>query len=106
MSCGSSLTCSSKRQKSFFFFLNDPATTEFYPLPLHDAFPIGVRFGLFSYWMNSYFGGAMAAIGGALVLGALPRIFTQPGWRSPAVMAAGIAILANSRPYEIGRAHV
>src|SRR2546428_11904579 len=24
----------------FFFFLNDPAPPEFYPLPLHDAFPI------------------------------------------------------------------
>src|SRR3712207_8881378 len=23
-----------------FFFLNDPATTEIYPLPLHDALPI------------------------------------------------------------------
>src|SRR5256885_16684973 len=26
----------------FFFFLNDPAPTEFYPLPLPDALPIGV----------------------------------------------------------------
>src|SRR2546425_7634710 len=25
---------------SFFFFLNDTATTEIYPLPLHDALPI------------------------------------------------------------------
>src|SRR5256885_9660304 len=25
---------------SFFFFLNDPAPTEFYPLPLHAALPI------------------------------------------------------------------
>src|SRR5256885_7508724 len=25
-----------------FFFLNDPATTEFYPLPLHDALPISL----------------------------------------------------------------
>src|SRR5256884_8915310 len=24
----------------FFFFLNDPPTPEFYPLPLHDALPI------------------------------------------------------------------
>src|SRR2546430_12322234 len=25
---------------TFFFFLNDPATTEIYPLSLHDALPI------------------------------------------------------------------
>src|SRR2546430_15890052 len=27
----------------FFFFLNDPAPPEIYPLPLHDAFPIWAR---------------------------------------------------------------
>src|SRR5256885_15240572 len=27
----------------FFFFFNDPPTTEIYPLPLHDALPIYVR---------------------------------------------------------------
>src|SRR2546429_8827253 len=26
----------------FFFFLNDPATPEIYPLPLHAAFPISI----------------------------------------------------------------
>src|SRR5256885_8916593 len=28
---------------SYFFFFNDPATTEIYPLPLHAALPIFVR---------------------------------------------------------------
>src|SRR5256885_12725645 len=28
-----------------FFFFNDPATTEIYPLPLHDAFPISTAAG-------------------------------------------------------------
>src|SRR3990172_5406893 len=27
-----------------FFFFNDPATTEIYPLPLHDALPISSEF--------------------------------------------------------------
>lgn len=57
-----------------------------------------LQFGLFSYWVNGYWGGAPAAIGGALALGAVPRL--NRGARYFVLLGIGFGILANSRPYE------
>jgi hypothetical protein len=58
-----------------------------------------IQFAIFSYWMNSYWGGSVAAVGGSLVLGALPRI-KRRRWQDGLALGVGMAILANSRPFE------
>jgi hypothetical protein len=59
-----------------------------------------LQFGIGTYWSHSYWGGFMAAAGGALVFGALRRLVRRPHARDAVLMGVGIAVLANSRPYE------
>lgn len=70
-------------------------------------------FSTIGYWSRSYWGGSLAAIGGALVFGSLRRLVSQCDvprtlgasgalkiCTLSATMGLGLAILANSRPFE------
>jgi hypothetical protein len=60
------------------------------------SFP-GAHFGYFSH---SYWGGAVAAMSGALTLGAARRMAKEPRLHYSLILGCGLVILANSRPFE------
>jgi len=51
-------------------------------------------------WGQGYWGGTVAMGGGALVLGAFRRIVKRPRTVDALLIGLGMAVLANSRPYE------
>jgi hypothetical protein len=59
-----------------------------------------LEFGPLSQWMNTYWGGSLAAAAGCLVFGALPRLRTEPGFRNATLLSLGLSINLLTRPYE------
>ena len=57
-------------------------------------------FGISSDWAQSYWGGAVSAAGGALLIGGARYLTLDPRKSYAAALISGLAILANSRPYE------
>jgi len=68
---------------------------------LFGACAAALQFGIFGLWMNSYFGGAVAASAGAIVAASLVRVRTEGKERSSAALCAfGVILLFASRPFE------
>lgn len=58
------------------------------------------EFGPLSHWMNTYWGGSLAAAAGCLVFGALPRLKQRWRARDALLLGAGLAIHVLTRPFE------
>jgi hypothetical protein len=58
------------------------------------------EFGPLSQWMNSYWGGALAATAGCLVFGALPRLREMWRRKDAVLLGLGLALHLLTRPYE------
>ena len=61
---------------------------------------IATQFGLAYYWAQTYWGGALAAAGGALVFGGACRIWRRPRTGDALLLGLGVAVLMHTRPFE------
>lgn len=60
-----------------------------------------LAFGVTTIWINSYLGGAVPGIGGALVMGAVRRLrLGARRVRQSILLGIGIVVLMNTRPFE------
>ncbi len=59
-----------------------------------------IQFGPLNQWMNSYWGGSLAAAAGCLVFGALPRLRESGHPRNAILLGLGLGIHLLTRPYE------
>ncbi len=59
-----------------------------------------IQFGPLNQWMNSYWGGAVSAIAGCLVFGALGRLRREATRRNAILLGIGLGLHILTRPFE------
>ncbi|MFB3813482.1 MAG: hypothetical protein ACE14L_05165 [Terriglobales bacterium] len=59
-----------------------------------------LKYGMFTIFSDSFWGGSVAALGGAVTLGAFVRLIAGPRLWHVSLMVLGLGVLANSRPFE------
>jgi hypothetical protein len=59
-----------------------------------------IEFGPLNHWMNSYWGGGVAAVAGCLIFGAAPRLRNTWRLRDAAILGLGVGLAFLARPYE------
>jgi len=59
-----------------------------------------LRLSLISYWVDSYWGGAVAAFAGCLLLGGIIRLVATWKYQYGILVGVALFLLANSRPFE------
>lgn len=59
-----------------------------------------IQYGVLHRWTESYWGGAVASLGGAVVLGVIARLYRRPGPLYGATLVAGWGLIWFTRPYE------
>lgn len=61
----------------------------------------GLKIGIVGLWIDSYMGGSAGAIGGAWLIGSLPRLRSKsPARVHAALFGLGMVTLMNSRPFD------
>lgn len=61
---------------------------------------MALQFGIFSYWSQTYWGGMLPALGGALFFGAVRRLWDRITWQNSLWLGVALVILVSSRPLE------
>ncbi len=59
-----------------------------------------MEFGPLNQWMNTFWGGGVSAVAGALTFGALPRLRESGRMRDAVILGAGLGLQLLARPFE------